>query len=62
MNRNDANVTLMNKNDSSGLIKISRSSSAQDRKKKEGLNIALAAEILSKQEEHEAKDNTGGKQ
>lgn len=49
MNRNDANVTLMNRNDSSGLIKISHSSSAQD--KTEGLDTELAAEILPKQKE-----------
>lgn len=47
MNRTDANVTLMNRNDSSSLIKISHSSSAQD--KPEGLNIELTAQILVKQ-------------
>lgn len=49
MNSNDANVTLMNRNDSSGLIKISHSSSAQD--KTEGLDTELAAEIRPKQKE-----------
>lgn len=46
MNWNDANVTLMNQNDSSGLIKISHDSSAQD--KPEGPDTELAALIILK--------------
>lgn len=59
MNGNDANVTLMNQNDSSGLIKISHDSSAQD--EPEGADTEFAALILlkPKKKEGDAKDNTG---
>lgn len=48
MNRNDANVTVMNRNDSSGLIKISQGSSTQD--KNEGaLETTIAKHTSLKQ-------------
>lgn len=60
MKRNDANVTLMNRNDSSGLIKISHSSSAQDQP--EGLDTWLSSDASRAEGEGETKDKVREKE